>query len=138
MSELLTTGQMIDRLKIGEVAIPNQKEYLAVKRIEDGFIWVDRNTHEQSKIHQDYFRIDRYTVDIKWSIIPKYVTFSEAMKAIEEGKNVICYFRDEKIKIESSNGKVSSITYKSGACESGGGASIPFAWIHAGKWTIEE
>jgi hypothetical protein len=133
MSEWLTTGQMIDRLKVGEVAVPNNREYLPVKRTEKGFIWVDPKTHEQSKIHQDYFRIDRYTLDIKWSIIPKYVTFSEAMKALMNGKTVWVWVSDKKeagYYIDKENGKLWAIVRN---------CTVPVENIYFGdKWTIEE
>lgn len=90
MSEWLTTGEMIDRLKVGEVAIPDDKKYLAVKRCSGGFIWVNRHTFEKPEIHKDYFffYIDCYTVGLKWRILPRYVTFDRAMKALVEGKTV--------------------------------------------------
>jgi hypothetical protein len=130
MSEWLTTGEMIDRLKVGEVA-EDSLQFMTAS-------WDGGKLKFKTIKGNEYDYITINDRNSKWRILPKYVTFSEAMKAIEEGKNVVCYFRDEKIKIESSNGRVSSITYKNGVCESGGGASIPFAWINAGKWTIEE
>jgi hypothetical protein len=138
MSEFLTTGQMIDRLKIGEVAVPNNKEYLAVKRIEDGFIWVDRNTHEQSKIHQDYFRIDRYTLDIKWSILPKYVSFEEAKVAYENGK-IIGLHNDNSEKVIWFK-KVNNKHLYSFNKENWSFSFVSLTWrdILEGKWTIEE
>jgi hypothetical protein len=127
MSEWLTTGQMIDRLKVGEVAIPDQKEYLAVKRTEKGFIWVDRNTYEQSKIHQSYFRVDCFTVNIKWRILPRYVSFEEAMKALADGKKVSVLIEGNKIPLVIE--KDSFVRFFSGR-----------KWIDLinGKWTIEE
>jgi 2-keto-3-deoxy-6-phosphogluconate aldolase len=84
-----------------------------------------------------YKLTDLYQMQGKWIIVPKYVNFSEAMKAVEEGKNATCYFNDEVITIVSYNNKINSIC-KNNACSSGGGASIPIAWIVAGKWAVEE
>jgi hypothetical protein len=133
MSEWLTTGEMIDRLKVGEVAIPDQKEYLAVKRTKDGFIWVDRNTYEQSKIHRDYFKINCYTVELKWRILPRYVSFDEAMKALMNGKTVWLWLGDKKeagYYIDRKSGKLWAIA---------GDCTAPVEKIYFGeKWTIEE
>jgi hypothetical protein len=132
MSEWLTTGQMIDRLKVGEVAIPDDEKYLAVKRTKDGFIWVDRDTHEQSKIHQDYFKIHCYTIRLKWRILPRYVSFEEAMKALMNGKTVWLWQGDEKVGyyIDKESGKLWAIA---------GDCTAPVEKIYFGeKWTIEE
>jgi hypothetical protein len=132
MSEWLTTGQMIDRLKVGEVAIPDDEKYLAVKRGMGGFIWVNRHTFEKSEIHKDYFRIDRYTVGLKWRILPKYVSFEEAMKALMNGKTVWLWQGDEKVGyyIDRKSGKLWAIA---------GDCTAPVEKIYFGeKWTIEE
>jgi hypothetical protein len=131
MSEWLTTGEMIDRLKVGEVAIPDQKEYLAVKRTKDGFIWVDRNTYEQSKIHRDYFKINCYTVELKWRIIPRYVSFEEAMKALKLGKKVRFHVREGKSIPFTSQCYLENI-YSVHGC------SLSWECLLEGKWTIEE
>jgi hypothetical protein len=80
---------------------------------------------------------DIYDLPETWVVIPKYIPFFEAMKAVEDGKNATCYFNDEVIKIVSYNNKINSIC-KNKACSSGGGASIPIAWIVAGKWAVED
>lgn len=133
MSEWLTTGEMIDRLRIGEVAIPDDKKYLAVKRGLGGFIWVNRHTFEKSEIHKDYFRIDRYTVGLKWRILPKYVSFDEAMKALMNGKTVWLWKGDEKeagYYIDKESRKLWAIV---------GDSTAPVNRIWFGdKWTIEE
>ena len=133
MSEWLTTGEMIDRLKVGEVAIPDDEKYLAVKRGIGGFIWVNRHTFEKSEIHKDYFRIDRYTVGLKWRILPKYVSFDEAMKALMNGKTVWLWQDDEKetgYYIDKESRKLWVIV---------GDSTAPVNRIWFGdKWTIEE
>jgi hypothetical protein len=83
-----------------------------------------------------YKLTDLYQMQGKWIIVPKYVNFSEAMKAVEEGKDVYCNFQNEVIKIISHNNKINSIC-RGNACSSGGGAHILIAWIVAGKWEIE-
>jgi hypothetical protein len=133
MSEWLTTGQMIDRLKIGEVAIPDDEKYLAVKRGMGGFIWVNRHTFEKSEIHKDYFRIDRYTVGLKWRIIPSYVSFTEAAKALMNGKTIWLWEDGEKkigYYIDKESGKLWAIVGELAGKVDG----IQFG----SQWTIEE
>lgn len=72
-----------------------------------------------------------------WKIVPKYISFGDAMKAIEQGKDVVCDFKGELITINSYNNKVFAIC-ENNACVSGGGAGILIAWIVAGKWLVKE
>lgn len=127
MSEWLTTGQMIDRLKVGEIAEDKNGDKIFIEK--DGSLRTLPN-------HQIVTMSD-YTMLSKWRILPKYVTFSEAMKAIEEGKNVICHFEDYEISVESLNKKVGAIC-KRGACQIGGAVELKLAWINYGKWVIVE
>ncbi|SET95203.1 hypothetical protein SAMN05421676_11237 [Salinibacillus kushneri] len=131
MSEWLSTGEMIDRLKVGEVA--EAEEGYTVIRNNNGSITY---LNKEPKYGQ-YLAINLTTHRLKWRILPNYVSFSDAMKAVEEGKNAYCEFQDETIKFESYNNKLGSIC-KDNACTAGGGAEIKLAWINAGKWTIEE
>ncbi|GGB61451.1 hypothetical protein GCM10011409_43380 [Lentibacillus populi] len=84
MSEWLTTGQMIDRLnkhdkaKSGVGAIVFKD---ALERIIDG------KTYEIVKV-------DQYFLSQKWRILPKYVSFEEAMQVLKNGGDVI--FHGEK------------------------------------------
>ncbi|MEK4302410.1 hypothetical protein MKY30_23920 [Oceanobacillus sp. FSL W8-0428] len=87
MSELLTTGQMIDRLKVGEIAVGDvselgkviqviKRESGGIKLLEDGF-------------GERTLMLDGGVVDsVKWRIQPNYVSFEEAMKALEQGKRI--------------------------------------------------
>ncbi len=81
MSEWLTTGEMIDRLKPGEVAeSKNRKAYY------------DSNCQliEESKATGEKrpFIIWAGGKSPIWRILPRYVTFDRAMKALTEGKTV--------------------------------------------------
>jgi hypothetical protein len=80
---------------------------------------------------------DLYHFGGEWIVLPEYVPFSDAMKAVEEGRDVVCNFNDKKITIRSYTNKVAEIC-EGGACSSGGAASIKIAWIVAGKWEIKE
>lgn len=144
MSNWITTGQMIDLLKVGEIAElePNKRipkkygpSYKHLIKTEEGDIrWCKSDGSIQSSTP---IQIYGNVLTWKWRILPKYVSFSEAMKAIEEGKDVVCYLHDEKITLTSYNGKVGSILYKTHGV-SGGGASLKIAYMVAGKWAIKE
>ncbi|WP_337970230.1 hypothetical protein [Virgibacillus salexigens] len=96
MSEWLTTGEMIDKLKIGEVAeLKNTYvkgiediAYNAVIRDDEGFKWyrIDRD-----KKDSECFEINDVVINWEWRILPNYVSFEEAMKALREGKTVYCH-----------------------------------------------
>ncbi|WP_040985504.1 hypothetical protein [Oceanobacillus jeddahense] len=87
MSELLTTGQMIDRLKHGEIAVGEvselgtviqviKRESGGIKLLEDGF-------------GERTLMLDGGVVDsVKWRIEPNYVSFEEAVKAWKQGKRI--------------------------------------------------
>lgn len=79
MSEWLTTGQMIDRLEFGEVA-ENENGGKVSKSIHGGIGPIDCPTKN--------ITMSGGVVELKWRILPKYVPFEEAMKALQEGKTV--------------------------------------------------
>lgn len=84
MRNLLTTGQMIDKLKVGEIAEGNT--HWEVKRMFNGQI-VELNTGTT-------FKIDEGFLNEKWTIHPKYVSFEVAKEAYNEGKVVISHLDD--------------------------------------------
>jgi hypothetical protein len=80
----LTTGQMIDQLKVGEIAVS-----------EDGDIKLQyKNYFGLDTLHREKVSTGRsgsYTIHLsnlerKWRIIPKFVTFENAMQALKEGE----------------------------------------------------
>ena len=73
----------------------------------------------------------------QWKIAPKHITFSDAMKAIEEGKDVECHYKNDVITLKSYNNKINSIC-ENGFCVAGGGSSLKLAYIVAGKWFVKE
>ena len=125
--EWLTTGQMIDQLKIGEIAIPDDDENLAIKRIKEGFIWVNLNEHGQPIPLQGYLKINHYTLNLKWRILPQYVSFEEAKEAFRQGKVVHCHIDDEVVTYSPNDVCLGSQVYAPSWHE-----------ILEGKWTIEE
>ncbi len=130
MSELLTTGQMIDTLKVGETAVGDVSELgkvIQVIKRESGCI----------KLYEDGFgertlMLDGGVVDsVKWRIEPNYVSFYEAMKAYEDDKKSITYHHDSDLKYafkyENATDQFKKIYFD----------SISLPEMVTGKWTIE-
>ncbi|KNE22464.1 hypothetical protein [Virgibacillus pantothenticus] len=137
MTKWLTTGEMIDQLKVGEIAeleegkgIPKKYglSYSHVCKTKEGDIkWCkkDRSLPSSSPIE-----IYGHVITWKWRILPNYVTFYEAMKAHQERKTVT-YHHDEDLKYtfvcESEPYQFESLYYD----------SINLHELIDGKWTIE-
>lgn len=127
MTEWLTTGEMIDRLKVGEVAV-SADEGFKVRNEGGHFMYsVDEINGTCSG---DYFRITCVTNRLKWRILPNYVTFEEAMKAHKNNKTV--YFHDEwdtayKLTPDESIHRIGATLLE---CHS-------FLTLWEGKWSIE-
>lgn len=132
--ELLTTGQMIDSLKVGEIAecvnapsISGMKKDASyqVEKVESGHIkWCDGQ--------REVLRLAKFIVDeANWRIIPKYVSFEEAKKAYEDGKDIRCHYinkNGEKINFLTNN----ELTWKDTL------QLMPIGMIFTFKWTIED
>lgn len=73
----------------------------------------------------------------KARIFSKPLSFADAMKAIEEGQDVVCFLNGEKITVTSYRGSVGSILYDTHGV-SGGGASLKIAYMVAGRWMLKE
>ena len=120
MTKLLTTGEMIDTLQVGEVA-ETQDGFKVTKRSSGAITW----THDGDDSH-NYLKINIVALDFKWRILPCYVSFDEAMEALKEGKPVALhrYSMPEKTifrhwyKLETRN-------------------DLTFSDLFNGNWTIE-
>ena len=125
MTKLLTTGEMIDTLKVGEVAVGVDGYYQETKlRMTDH--------HEivyaigKSSSANNFFELNAFSHKAKWRILPHYVSFDEAMEALKEGKPVALhrYSMPEKTifrhwyKLETRN-------------------DLTFSDLFNGNWTIE-
>jgi hypothetical protein len=122
MSEWLTTGEMIDQLKPGEIAIDDRGN--VVKYIRGQLCWENGDLF--------YVNIDQKVLG-KWRILPRYVSFEEAMKALMNGKTVWLWQGDKKgagYYIDRKSGKLWAIVG-----ELAGKVDV----IQFGsQWTIEE
>lgn len=129
MSEWITTGQLIDTLKVGEVAEVDKKttpysvfiECYVVKT-NDSISWCEGK--DGTKIGSP-LALGGGALEYKWRILPQYVTFEEAMKALRE---------DKKVKVIYPNGEHDYIYSKHRNID-----SLDATWNEflEGKWTIE-
>ncbi|UYL93804.1 hypothetical protein NIIg97_gp63 [Geobacillus phage vB_GthS_NIIg9.7] len=135
MSEWLTTGEMIDRLKVGEVAECVNENYKVMFKATEGLVYVDDDGKTKKKLGLDGRFIIANSVlknQLRWRILPRYVSFEEAMKALMNGKTVWLWQGDEKAGyyIDKESGKLWAIV---------GDSTAPVNRIWFGdKWTIEE
>lgn len=89
MIKLLTTGQMVDALNIGEFA-EDDKGFKVTFREKDGIL-----------VNEYGGKVDFHKTvggdDRKWRILPEFVSFDEAYKARKEGKRVLIHSNDRKV-----------------------------------------
>ena len=133
MSELLTTGQMIDQLKVGEIAESSRVESLdnfvyRVKKSKSGSIMT---LAPDMKMTGHLIPMQGDIIDLKWRILPKFVTFEEAMQAGKEGKTVFYHTQGEKFEIapkQLSEFRLSALSvHRHSLLE-----------LFEGKWSVEE
>lgn len=128
MSEWLTTGQMIDTLKIGQRAMAlNRIKNECIHRTVNGFYWGDEETYTFG----DVFGLNNVTVNFKWIILPEYVTFEEVKKAYEEGKTIVCDFKSALDLKTPCSGK-----FNKNKMDTEG--RLSWYMITTGSWYIEE
>ncbi|OEH52954.1 hypothetical protein AQ616_18795 [Oceanobacillus sp. E9] len=123
MGEVLTTGQMIDQLKVGEVAKNNDD--MKVYKSEDGSIRGD--------VMGRKILCDLDFLESKWRIQPNYVSFEDAMKALKDGKSVIFRGPDGSWSDKVPPNVAASIAIKHTELRGYG-----LLDLFKGKWTIEE
>ncbi|KIL72363.1 hypothetical protein [Bacillus badius] len=127
MSELLTTGEMIDRLQAGEMAEGMIDDCsLCVTKGKDGAIVVCEEDGSPIKSGRLYLSLTATPMNLSWRIIPNYVSFDEAMKALQEGKIVNVFIDNNKYHFKAENPFV---------LEEMSGYS--FKNLFEAKWTIE-
>jgi hypothetical protein len=121
MSEWLTTGQMIDQLKDGEVAESIDGEYEAYWH--NGLLeFRDRHGDVQETI----IKSDQKR---KWRILPKYVSFEEAYEAGKQGKVVNFHYKD---------GMVHRIEHFDDSLDENGLSCYCLRELIEGDWSIED
>lgn len=143
MVKWLTTGQMIDELKIGEVAeikvkyqIPEQYGHSYKHVTKNGSEDIKWCLEDKSEISNTPLILYGHTVNWKWRILPKYVSFTDAIKAFkDEGKTIVNHVKLNTYYYYWKDGEPK--------CKTGDGLPIgtldlPFTETFEGKWTIEE
>jgi hypothetical protein len=126
MSEWLTTGEMIDKLKPGEVAESKPTEWCGapvgsfrVTKTQNGAICFDDSG--------DYMPLNEFNMRLQWRILPKYVSFEEAKEAFKQGKTICCHLEKEVCRYSPDSVDIYSQVDAPSWYE-----------ILEGKWTIEE
>lgn len=97
--ELLSTGQMIERLNIGDQAEYKHQErttdhHLIVQKTASGSIVVVYNGIHENRVGK-LLTLSAKVMTYQWRVIPQFFSFEEAMKAHLEGKTVAYHHSDE-------------------------------------------
>jgi hypothetical protein len=121
---ILTTGQMIDKLEVGEIAEGSFGDFmLYVTKVKSGcFYQCSDGTGDK---FDKPFTVFAGVTEVKWGIIPKFVTFEEAMNAFSKGKTIWCEYKGKKV------------WYSGVFCHEKKEASPSFGEIRFGKWSID-
>jgi hypothetical protein len=124
MSEWLTTRQMMDKLKVGEVAKSKHFDLYVTKDSGGGFYFTDKTGESfvEEYGHNGWCVLTSTFLSDEWRILPRYVSFEEAMKALKEGKRVALYINNYKETFHLDE-ELDSLTLRD---------------LIEGKWTIEE
>jgi hypothetical protein len=77
----LTFGQMVDELRKGQTA---ESDLYQATILNGKLVVCGKNTDV-------FYDITERVIKKKWTILPQYVPFEEAMKALKEGKIVIAH-----------------------------------------------
>ena len=127
MSELLTTGEMVDRLKVGETAVGDVRELGTEIKV-----FKDKVGHIKFDDSRKLLELSAGIVgSVKWRILPTYVSFEEAMQGLREGKSVSFHSDGKKFTIEPHEADMKRISsYQIGV--------FGLFTLLEGKWTIEE
>lgn len=88
----LTTGEMLDRLSIGDVA--TNQDNVTVFYNEKGDLQTSRSNIETVERYE--FSLKDVAKD-KWDITHSFVTFQEAMQAFEDNKTVIFHLHEDSL-----------------------------------------
>lgn len=120
MTEWLTIGQVIDRLKVGEVAESSQGDTLFWDDDTEDLVIV-------SSIGREYLTLEQSMTTIKWRIKPNYVSFEEALQAYKNGDTITCYHGKD------FDGK----TFVESFSIRGSNDELDMDMIVNGKWVIE-
>lgn len=124
MDNLLTTGQLIDTMKIGDIAEAVVAcEELTVIRTEEGLKCLD----DWGKFSP--FILDDDRLSYKWRILPKFVTFEKAYEAGRQGKVINFHAKD---------GVIHRIEHFDDSLDENGLSFYCLRELIEGNWSIED
>jgi hypothetical protein len=132
MSKWLTTGQMLDQLKSGEIAQYKTKYKTGyVKRLGDTIVYCDIYGNEIMKDENIFHTValDKGIVNAEWSILPQYVSFEEAYEAGKQGKVINFHAKD---------GVVHRIEHFDDSLDENGLSCYCLMELFEGNWSIED
>lgn len=115
--KVYTTGQVIDLLKPGQKAFDVEKPVNIIGKDSQGnFSWFRADGSPGPDVV-----ITWWFLNVKWQLLPQYITFEEARQAYEEGKT---------IRIEWESGWNE---YREGTWE-----KVSWVELTKGKWSVVE
>lgn len=129
MSEWLTTGQMIDKLRVGEIA-ESEARNKVIKTRADGESVIKHYKRSDSTYGSDLFVLHEDFLLLKWRILPNYVDFETAMEALSNDKVVRCHFVDDEVYIRLHQGHTMKQIHNMRS-------NVSLEELIHGKWTIE-
>jgi hypothetical protein len=123
-SEWLTIGQMIDLLQLDQVAECENKEFYvrANERTMSVFVGLEALESGNGKM----FQLTPLFRSLKWRILPKFVSFDEALIAFSKGKKIWCEYQGNRD------------WFSKDLCHEQREVAPSFGEMRFGKWTIEE
>jgi hypothetical protein len=132
----LSTGQMIDQLKVGDEAVYQQSDkqnelLLVVSKKPSGAIVIAKNGEHREYIGQELI-LNARVMSYAWTIYRPIVSFYDAMKSHEKEKKTITYHHDEEqkytFKHELTTDQFNGLYHD----------SLCLYELIEGKWTIDD
>lgn len=123
----LTTVEMIEKIKTGEVAKSNPGELFYVKRNGKN-LEMFRSRHELKRGTPNDFTVNDLTAHRLWYILPEFVSFEEATEALRDGKEIE-FHKDGKSYLFDKHHLVNNL-------KDSGGIRATFRDLLEGKWSI--
>ena len=133
----LTLTEMMKTIKPGEIAYSLEMDVHITLADTGYFVGCDDKGSYGTYKHGNRIPLEPALSEVKWDILPQFVTFAQAMAAVEEGKTVECHYGKEPLTITSYNGKIGNICEGS-VCSSGGGATLKLCYMYSDNWIIKE
>jgi hypothetical protein len=126
VEQWLTTGQLINCLPVGEVAVSRGVNPFYLTHKLGGFLlYHDMESLNSQSQSGQYLPLTHNLAFEQWRILPKFVTFAEATKAFNQGKTIWCEYKGKRE------------WYSFVLCHEKKEASPSWGEIRFGKWSID-